>query len=262
MRLPEPNDYIRPQQFGVVGDQLFRKLERLLGPPRRWPRALIRGPRGGVALIRTGRVGPDFLGLDCVGPGQVGGERFQVGDKRPLLGEQAIGLLMLVIQTLPLGLNQPAIVAVELMPLDRTGCRPEQRADGCRVDAQISVGSDLERQRRQFLLAGDSQGDDRLVAAAGPQPLDELQGVEFGRLVADEYGVVNLVAEAGHSGPGADRLFEHDFRSAIGGQRLGQPAAGAVISRDVQHPHPSREHSPDGGHLLRHVERSRGHDCW
>ena len=38
---------------------------------------------------------------------------FQVGDQRPLLVEQPLGFVVLLLQALPLGLDQPAVLAGE-----------------------------------------------------------------------------------------------------------------------------------------------------
>ncbi len=123
------------------------------------------------------------------------------------------------------------------------------------LDTDVAVGPDLVAEGRHLLLALHAQDDDRLVGPARPVALDQVHGVQLAGLVADQHGVVSLVADAGQAGRNAQGLFQHHFRGAVGGKGLGQPAAGPLPGGDVQDPHAMRQ-VPPGGRLR---PRGRGH---
>ena len=170
---------------------------------------------------------------------------FQLGDQRPLFGQQPFRLLMFLGQPLPLGLHQPAILAHQLRALDRPGKRPQQRPRRRLGDAGIGIRADLERLGRQFGRRLRAEHDHRLVVSAGAKPFDELQTVEHVGFVAHEHRVEHFVAQPGEPGRDADRFFERDLRRAVGRERLGEPAARAVERGHVQHLDPGRHLAPD-----------------
>ncbi len=73
------------------------------------------------------------------------GQRFQIADQRALLGQQAVGFVVFVLQSLPLRLFLAGVFTHKLMPLDRSCGRPEQRPDRGRRDAQVIIGTHLEK---------------------------------------------------------------------------------------------------------------------
>ena len=145
-QIARAHDHVGPQQFAVVGDQF-----------------------GGQELQRRQ--------LPC-SPRSAG---VGVGQQRPLLLQQAGGLVVLALQPGLLGQREPVVLADQLVPLHRPGDDPNQVPRGGGVDADVAVGADLVAQGGHFLLALRAQHDDRLVGPAGPIALDQVQGVELAR---------------------------------------------------------------------------------
>ena len=73
-----------------------------------------------------------------------------------------------------------------------------------------------------------------------------------------EHGVEHFVAELRQAGGDADGFLEQNFGGAIGGKRLGQPAARAMQRGDVQHLHPRRHLAPDFGREALRGEAAAG----
>ena len=67
--------------------------------------------------------------------------------------------------------------------------------------------------------------------------VNERHGIKLARFVADQHRVENLVPQARQPDRETDGLFEDHLRSAVDGKSFGQPPAGALVCRDIQHAH-------------------------
>ena len=161
-----------------------------------------------------------------------------------MIFEQPLRLVVFQPQTLPFGLGQAAVFANQLPAFDSPRYHPDEIAGGGCVDADVGVGADFEALGRQLLLALLAEHDQRLVGASGAEAFEKCQGIEFARLVADQHGVEDFVAQSRHACRYPNGFFQHDVNRAIGRERLGQPAACAMVAGDVQHPHARGQTAP------------------
>ena len=116
--------------------------------------------------------------------------------QRVLRPQQPVGLLVFLLQPMTLGLQQPAVLAQQLMTLRRPGHDPQQRPRGRRMGTKVGIGARLEAQRGHLLFAGFADDDQGFLGAAAAQPVDELQSVQRTRLVAHQHRVERLFAQS------------------------------------------------------------------
>ena len=179
-----------------------------------------------------------------------GGAAAAVFDQGLLGGQQALGFALLLLAAVALGLHQAPVLGDQPMSFDRPGERPEERAGGDGLQALVGIGAGLVGIGRQVGFALGAQQQDRLFGAAGAESFDKLQGVELGRSVADQHGVVNLFAERRQSGGRAHGFVHEHSGRAVGSQRPGEPGGQIALGDDVQHPDLGRQAAPGGGQLV------------
>ena len=100
--------------------------------------------------------------------------------------EEPARLVMLLLEATLLGLTKSHVFTQILVPLDSPSDHPDEASRGRRVDTSIGVGPKLVALSRHFLLTLGAKHHDRSVGHAGPIPFDQLERVEFARLMADE----------------------------------------------------------------------------
>lgn len=144
-------------------------------------------------------------------------------DRRALFLEEPPGVVLLALETRFLGVPMAAILLDQLPLLDRQHNNPNQMPRRASVNAHIAVGAGLVAEHGHFGLGRRAQHDDRLFGPAGAIAFDQIQGVKFARLMADENGVVDFLAEPLHPGRLAGDFFKQDFGRAVGRKGFGQP---------------------------------------
>ena len=172
------------------------------------------------------------------------------------MDEQPLRFSLVDVIALPLGLPQAMVLTNKAMPLDSATQRPQQSTRRGRGDTKVRIGASFEGQRGQLLFAAFAKDQHGLFGAAGAQCRDEVQGVERGRLVRDEHGVVHFATQAGGRVAGSVSNVKLHMRRAVGRQRLGQPESIALPAPNVQQSQFARQHAQRSSRQLVDVQSS------
>ena len=112
-----------------------------------------------------------------------------------MLAEQLRGISLFPFQAMLIGLRKTPILAQQIMPLDGAGHDPDQSSRGGRMNAHIGVGVRFQAESGHLGVLELAKNDQWLFAAGRSQGFGQRQGVEFARLMADQNGVEEIVAQ-------------------------------------------------------------------